>query len=94
MVEGTRLLNERGVTSPPRFNQFVGNKLERPKAGPQGGGQDARNNPCFSAKLLPVAQMASEQLVSTQQVGSSNLSGRSMNQPVIKACLVIMQKIM
>ena len=28
-----------------RFDKFVGNKFERTKCGPQGGGQDARSNP-------------------------------------------------
>ncbi len=28
-----------------RFDKFVGNKFERTKCGPKGGGQDARSNP-------------------------------------------------
>jgi hypothetical protein len=30
---------------PGGVDKFVGNKFERPQAGPKGGGQDARSNP-------------------------------------------------
>jgi len=28
-----------------RFDKFAGSKFEQPKAGPKGGGQEARSNP-------------------------------------------------